>query len=139
MKFAVALVGAAAASSEQGIAMLKTLNSMNQDIENMQQVKTALVQCAVNGDCSAEAAAMPNLALASNTTDTSDNNASPTSAWAHWENCVKQSGAEACAKEKEAALNSKDVTFWKNQVKKECTTDAIAKPPADEDQTAYKA
>jgi hypothetical protein len=65
MKFTLAaLVGATAASTETGIKMLQKLNSMDQSIENMQEVKVALVQCAAAGDCSNEAAAMPSLALA---------------------------------------------------------------------------
>jgi hypothetical protein len=63
MKFTLALVAAAAASSETGIKMLQKLNSMDQSIENMQDVKVAIVKCAAAGDCSAEAAAMPTLAM----------------------------------------------------------------------------
>ena len=63
MKFTLALVGAAAASTETGIKMLQKLNSMDQSIENMQDVKVALVQCAAAGDCTKEAAAMPTLAI----------------------------------------------------------------------------
>jgi hypothetical protein len=51
------------ANSETGIKMLKKLNSMDQSIENMQNVKVALVECAAAGDCSQEAAAMPALAM----------------------------------------------------------------------------
>merc|ERR1719263_42302 len=65
MKFAAAaLLGFASATSEQGIAMLQKLNSLPQDLVDMDDVKTALVECSVAGDCSAEAAAMPHLALA---------------------------------------------------------------------------
>ena len=64
----MALLGAASATSEQGIMMLKQLNAMDQNIENLSNVRDALVQCAAAGDCSQEAAAMPKLALA--TTET---------------------------------------------------------------------
>jgi len=64
MKFTLALVGAAAATSETGIKMLQKLNTMDQSMENIENVKVALVSCAAAGDCSAEAAAMPALAMA---------------------------------------------------------------------------
>ena len=72
MKFALALVGAVAATTETGIKMLQKLNTMDQSIENMQNVKVALVHCAAAGDCSQEAAAMPTLAMDAETITESD-------------------------------------------------------------------
>ena len=72
------LLGAASATSEQGIMMLKQLNAMDQNIENLSNVRDALVQCAAAGDCSQEAAAMPKLALS--TTET----ASDTHSWPYY-------------------------------------------------------
>merc|ERR1719263_857528 len=135
MKFAAAaLLGLASATSEQGIAMLQKLNSLPQDLVDMDEVKVALVECSVAGDCSAEAAAMPHLALAAEepaatttdataattdttTTDAATTDASTTSttdstttatkqtALQKWEACVAAHGDKACAKEREAAFN----------------------------------
>ena len=51
MKFTLALIGATAATSEIGIQMLQKLNSMDQSIENMENVINSLVKCAAAGDC----------------------------------------------------------------------------------------
>merc|ERR1719263_331232 len=134
MKFAAAaLLGLASATSEQGIAMLQKLNSLPQDLVDMDEVKTALVECSVAGDCSAEAAAMPHLALATEespmpsatttdatgattgsstdttttdpTTTDSTTTATKQTALQKWEACVDAHGDKACAKEREAAFN----------------------------------
>merc|ERR1719263_1048025 len=129
MKFAAAaLLGLASATSEQGIAMLQKLNSLPQDLVDMDDVKTALVECSVAGDCSAEAAAMPHLALAAeespipsatttdatgattgSSTDTTTTDSTTTAtkqtALQKWEACVDAHGDKACAKEREAAFN----------------------------------
>ena len=144
MKFPLALVGAAAASTETGIKMLQKLNSMDQSIENMQDVKVALVQCAAAGDCSNEAAAMPSLAMATVEadasadastakttveadastvkTDAEKENAKVSAAYTAWETCVKAKGDKACTKEKLAAFNDNQVKYWKAKVAVECTT-----------------
>jgi hypothetical protein len=104
MKFTLAaLVGATAASTETGIKMLQKLNSMDQSIENMQEVKVALVQCAAAGDCSNEAAAMPSLALATvaqlpdvNDAASVKKMADANSAYIAWEKCAKAHGAYEC-------------------------------------------
>jgi len=89
MKFTLALVGAAAATSQQGIQMLQKLNTMDQSIENIQNVKVALVQCAAAGDCSQEAAAMPSLALATSDDTTTTPAATPETDVQKWEACYK--------------------------------------------------
>ena len=144
MKFTLALVGAAAASTETGIKMLQKLNSMDQSIENMQDVKVALVQCAAAGDCSNEAAAMPSLAMATVEADASADastakttveadastvkkdadaeHAKVSAAYTAWEECVKAHGDKACAKEKLAAFNGNEVKYWKGRVAIDCTT-----------------
>ena len=115
MKFTLALVSAAAANTETGIKMLQQLNSMDQSIENMQNVKTALVQCAVAGNCSAEAAAMPSLAMAANTT--AEAGSDKPSATATWDSCLKSNtkgvdGVKECDAALKTALNGDEVKWW---------------------------
>jgi len=149
MKFALALVGAAAATTETGIKMLQKLNSMDQSIENMQNVKVALVQCAAAGDCSQEAAAMPTLAMdaeasteattdstaattaSTDSTTTADATATTTTAKQtdveKWESCYKTNGSDAkaadtCAKEKAAAFKGDEVKYLTAKVQATCVT-----------------
>ena len=69
MKFLAitALAGATQANTHSGIQMLQVLQSMEEqnmmdtNTQHLQQVKEALVKCAAAGDCSQEAAKMPNL------------------------------------------------------------------------------
>ena len=83
---------------------------MDQSIENMQNVKVALVSCAAAGDCSAEAAAMPTLAMATADAATPATPATPAAPTAHetavtaWKTCYKNNGSDKaadklCAKE----------------------------------------
>ena len=128
MKFTLALVGAAAATSQQGIQMLQKLNTMDQSIENMENVKVALVQCAAAGDCSVEAAAMPNLALATNSTAPASND----SDLHKWEACYKSNGSNAaatktCAKEQEAAFNGNAVKYLTAKVEVDCAVPSYVK------------
>jgi hypothetical protein len=145
MKFALALVGAAAATTETGIKMLQKLNAMDQSIENMQNVKVALVQCAAAGDCTQEAAAMPTLAMeaeaaaASTTATTTDTTATTTDATTtttktaeptateKWETCYHDAGSDAkavekCASLKEAAFKGKTVAYLTAKVHAVCVT-----------------
>ena len=144
MKFTLALVGAAAASTETGIKMLQKLNSMDQSIENMQNVKVALVQCAAAGDCSNEAAAMPALAMTTVEADASTDattvktdatadadtvkadataeKAKVSAAVTAWKDCVAAHGEKDCAKEKLAAFNDNQVKYWEAKVADSCTT-----------------
>ena len=107
MKFTLALVGAAAATTETGIKMLQKLNTMDQSIENMENVKVALVTCAAAGDCSQEAAAMPTLAMEATTGDATTTPATTaddsSTALQKWKQCYQTAGAnahaaDACAK-----------------------------------------
>ena len=69
MKFfsLLALLATTTATTEKGIAMIQALDEMDgQNVENLSTVRAALVECSAAGDCTAEAAAMPSLALASN-------------------------------------------------------------------------
>ena len=119
MKFTLALVGAAAATSETGIKMLQKLNTMDQSMENIENVKVALVSCAAAGDCSAEAAAMPALAMATvEATADADATAVKTKeqdAVANWKLCINKATGDSaakektCAKEKLAAFNNNAV------------------------------
>merc|ERR1711865_480210 len=133
MKFTLALVGAAAATTETGIKMLQKLNTMDQSIENMENVKVALVQCAAAGDCSQEAAAMPTLAMEA-TTDATTTDATTTtpaaatpSAIDAWKTCYNTNGAdkkaaETCAKEKAAAFKKNEVAYLTAKVEATCVT-----------------
>ena len=132
MKFTLALVGAAAASTETGLKMLQQLNSMDQSIDNMQNVKVALVQCAAAGDCSAEAAAMPTLAMSTASTDETDakKDVKTVETTADkdvdaWKACVAKNGSgatgdKACAKEKVAAFNGDEVKYWTQEKQMHC-------------------
>ena len=132
MKFTLALVGAAAATTETGIKMLQKLNTMDQSIENMENVKVALVTCAAAGDCSQEAAAMPTLAMEATTGDaTTTPAAAPAAAPAaetavqKWKDCYHNAGANAhaadvCAKEKLAAFNKNEVAYLTAKVNETC-------------------
>ena len=133
MKFTLALVGAAAATTETGIKMLQKLNTMDQSIENMENVKVALVTCAAAGDCSQEAAAMPTLAMEATTdtttpaTTTTADDSSTETALQKWKHCYKTAGANAhaadvCAKEKVAAFNKNEVAYLTAKVEATCVT-----------------
>ena len=148
MKFTLALVGAAAATTETGIKMLQKLNTMDQSIENMENVKVALVQCAAAGDCSQEAAAMPTLAMEATTEPAT---AEPSAVDA-WKTCYNDNGADAkaaetCADKKAAAFKKNEIAYLTAKKEATCVTrkatltgltdGKLASDATDEEKKAY--
>merc|ERR1711998_98704 len=86
MKFAVALVAVAAATSQEGLEMLHTLEYVDQSTENLEDVRSALVMCAAAGDCSEQVDQMPTLAMASKKLDFDK----------LWKGCVAKNGVKYC-------------------------------------------
>ena len=96
MKFfaLIALFGAASATTAVGIEMLQQLDMVDQKMENLSNVKHALVDCSAAGDCSQEAASMPNLALAGRL---------PLKA--RFESCVRDNGKPYCMAKLDQMIN----------------------------------